>query len=96
LQTLSRTLVEEVTFDRARVTSTDWSTYAILTFPDVPQLDIEPIDHRHERPLGAGEATAAAGATAVGNAGFDTTGARLRTAPFTAARVKAALTTQAT
>ena len=33
LQTLSRTLFEEVTFDRSRVTSTDWSSYPILTFP---------------------------------------------------------------
>ena len=36
LQTLSRTLFEEVTFDRSPVTSTDWSSYPILAFPDVP------------------------------------------------------------
>ena len=41
LQTLSRTLFEEVTFDRSRVTSTDWGSYPILTFPDVPRLDID-------------------------------------------------------
>jgi molybdopterin-binding aldehyde dehydrogenase-like protein len=56
LQTLSRTLFEEVTFDRSRVTSTDWASYPILTFPDVPKLDIALIDRRHERPLGVGEA----------------------------------------
>ena len=56
LQTLSRTLFEEVTFDRSRVTSTDWVIYPTSTFPDVPRLDIELIDRRHERPLGAGEA----------------------------------------
>jgi len=96
LQTLSRTLFEEVTFDRSRVTSTDWSSYPILTFPDVPQLDIALIDRRHERPLGAGEAAAAAVAAAVGNAVFDATGARLRRAPFTPERVKAALSGRAT
>ncbi len=96
LQTLSRTLFEEVTFDRSRVTSTDWSSYPILTFPDVPQLDIALIDRRHERPLGAGEAAAAAVAAAVGNAVFDATGARLRRAPFTPERVKAALASRAT
>ncbi len=37
LQTISRTIFEEVTFDRSRVTSTDWSSYPILTFPDVPK-----------------------------------------------------------
>jgi CO/xanthine dehydrogenase Mo-binding subunit len=96
LQTLSRTLFEEVTFDRSRVTSTDWASYPILTFPDVPQLDIALIDRRHERPLGAGEAAAAAVAAALGNAVFDATGARLRRAPFTPARVKAALSGRAT
>jgi nicotinate dehydrogenase subunit B len=96
LQTLSRTLFEEVIFDRSRVTSTDWASYPILTFPDVPHLDIALIDRRHERPLGAGEAAAAAVAAALGNAVFDATGARLRRAPFTPARVKAALSGQAT
>ncbi len=96
LQTLSRTLCEEVTFDRARVTSTDWASYPILRFPDVPVLEIALIDRRHERPLGAGEAATSAIAAAVGNAVFDATGVRLRRAPFTPARVKAALEGRAT
>jgi nicotinate dehydrogenase subunit B len=91
LQTLSRTLFEEVTFDRSRVTSTDWASYPILAFPDVPKLDIALIDRRHERPLGVGEAATSPVAAAVGNAIFDATGARLRRAPFTSARVKVAL-----
>ena len=96
LQTLSRTLFEEVTFDRARVTSTDWASYPILTFPDVPRLDIALIDRRNERPLGAGEAATATVGAALGNAVFDATGVRLRKAPFTPAAVKAALAGQAT
>jgi CO/xanthine dehydrogenase Mo-binding subunit len=96
LQTLSRTLYEEVTFDHARVTSTDWSSYPILTFADVPKLDIVLIDRRQERPLGVGEAATAPVAAAVGNAIFDATGARLRQAPFTPARVKKALDEKAT
>ena len=96
LQTLSRTLFEEVTFDRSRVTSTDWASYPILTFPDVPQLDIALIDRRHERPLGAGEAAAAAVAAALGNAVFDAAGVRLRRTPLTPTRVKAALAQRAT
>ena len=94
LQTVSRTLYEEVTFDKSRVTSTDWSSYPILTFPDAPTLDIVLIDRPHEKPLGAGEAAAAPVAAAIGNAVFDATGIRLRQAPFTPARVKAALTDQ--
>jgi len=91
LQTISRTLFEEVTYDRERVTSTDWASYPILTFPDVPKLEIELIDRPTERPLGAGEAAASPVAAAIGNAVFDATGVRLRTVPFTPARVKAAL-----
>ena len=91
LQTISRTIFEEVTFNRERVTSTDWASYPILTFPDVPHLDIALIERRHEPPLGVGEAAAAPVAAAIGNAVFAATGVRLRTAPFTPARVKAAL-----
>jgi nicotinate dehydrogenase subunit B len=96
LRTLSRTLCEEVTFDRTRVTSVDWNSYPILTFPDVPQVDIALIDRRHDRPLGAGEAATAAVAAAVGNAVYDATGVRLRRVPFTPTRVKAALESGAT
>jgi CO/xanthine dehydrogenase Mo-binding subunit len=96
LQTLSRTLFEQVTFDRARVTSTNWASYPILTFRDVPVLDIALIDRRQERPLGAGEAATATVAAALGNAVFDATGIRLRRAPFTPATVKAALAGHAT
>jgi nicotinate dehydrogenase subunit B len=90
LQTLSRALFEEVTFDRARVTSVDWASYPILTFPDVPEIAIDLVSRPKDPPLGAGEAAAAAVAAALGNAVFDATGARLRTVPFTPERVRAA------
>ncbi len=32
IQTVSRTLKEELTFDRSKVTSLDWASYPILTF----------------------------------------------------------------
>ena len=96
LQTLSRTLFEEVTFDRSRVTSTDWASYPILTFPDVPQLDIELIDRRDEPPLGAGEAATAPVAAAVGNAVFDATGRATAHRAVHPARVKEALAARAT
>jgi CO/xanthine dehydrogenase Mo-binding subunit len=91
LQTLSRTLHEDVVFDRQRVTSVDWTSYPILTFPEVPQLEIEVIQRLTEAPLGAGEAASAPVPAALGNAVFDATGVRLRTVPFRPARVLAAL-----
>jgi nicotinate dehydrogenase subunit B len=91
LQTISRVLLEEVKFDRSRVSSVDWSSYPILRFSDLPKLEIDLVDRPNEPPLGAGEATCAAVGAAIGNAVFDATGVRLRTVPFTPERVKAAL-----
>jgi len=90
IQTISRTLLEEVKFDRSRVSTVDWASYPILAFPEVPKLEIALIDRPHERPLGVGEAATAPVAAALGNAVFDATGLRLREVPFTPARVKAA------
>ncbi|HEV2198935.1 MAG TPA: molybdopterin cofactor-binding domain-containing protein [Bryobacteraceae bacterium] len=94
VQTLSRTLHEEVKFDRSRVTSIDWMTYPILRFPEVPQIEVALIDRPELPLLGAGEAAGVTVGAALGNAVFDATGVRLRTAPFTPERVKAALTAE--
>jgi CO/xanthine dehydrogenase Mo-binding subunit len=90
VQTISRTLHEEVTFDRSRVTSVDWASYPILRFPEAPQVDVILIDRPDQALVGAGEAATTPVAAAVANAVYDATGVRLRTVPFTAARVKAA------
>jgi nicotinate dehydrogenase subunit B len=90
MQTLSRTLHEEVTFDRSKVTSVDWASYPILRFPDAPAVEVALIDRPDQPSYGAGEAASAPVAAALGNAIFDATGIRLRRVPFTAARVKAA------
>jgi CO/xanthine dehydrogenase Mo-binding subunit len=91
LQTLSRTLFEETTFDRSRVTSVDWASYRLLRFPQVPAIEIALIDRRDQPPLGAGEAASSPVPAALANAVFDATGVRLRSAPFNAAKVKALL-----
>lgn len=91
LQTLSRTLHEETTFDRSRVTSVDWVSYPLLNFTEVPRLEIELIDRREEPPLGAGEAASSPVPAALANAVFDATGVRLRSVPFTSAKLKALL-----
>ena len=91
IQAVSRTLKEEVKFDRAKVTSTDWSSYPILTFPEILDVEIELINRIDQPPVGAGEATTSPIAPAIANAIFDATGVRLRTVPFTPDRVKAAL-----
>jgi nicotinate dehydrogenase subunit B len=92
IQGTSRALLEQVTFDRDGVTSIDWRTYPILRFSQIPNVHITLIDRPNERPLGAGEPATTIVAAAIGNAVFAATGARLREVPFTAARVKSALT----
>jgi nicotinate dehydrogenase subunit B len=91
IQTVSRTLVEEVKFDRSQVTSLDWASYPILKFPQVPEIVIELIDRPTEKPWGAGEPAAAVIPSAISNAVFDATGLRLRSIPYTPAKVKAAM-----
>jgi len=91
VQTTSRTLLEDLQFDRSTVTSVDWKTYPILKFPDVPEVAIELIDRPTEKPWGAGEPTAAVVPSAIANAIFDATGVRLRSVPFTPGKVQASL-----
>jgi CO/xanthine dehydrogenase Mo-binding subunit len=91
IQATSRTLKEEVKFDRSLVTSLDWKTYPILRFTEIPDVIVELIDRPDQPAVGAGEATTSAIPAAIANAVFDATGVRLRRVPFTPERVKAAL-----
>jgi nicotinate dehydrogenase subunit B len=91
IQTVSRTLKEEVKFDRSMVTSLDWKSYPILTFPEIPEIVYDLIDRPNEAPWGAGEPAAAVVPSAVSNAVFDATGVRLRSIPFTPDKLKAAM-----
>src|SRR5271168_4146009 len=90
VQTVSRTLIEQVRFDRSRVTSIDWQSYPILTFPDAPEIDMELIDRPDETPWGVGEPSAAIVPAAIANAVFDAVGVRLRSVPFSSDKVLAA------
>lgn len=91
VQGASRALLEAVAFDANGVTSVDWTTYPILTYNAVPSIDITLINRPDQPIFGAGEATTMLMAPAIANAIFAQTGARLRSVPFTAGRVKAAL-----
>jgi CO/xanthine dehydrogenase Mo-binding subunit len=90
IQTVSRTLLEELKFDRSTVTSVDWASYPILTFPDVPEIVMDLIDRPTMPPWGAGEPAAAVVPSAISNAVFDASGLRLRSVPYTPEKVRAA------
>src|SRR2546425_1172791 len=91
IQTVSRTVKEELKWDRSRVTSVDWKSYPILTFPEVPEVVSVLINRPDQPPWGAGEPAAAVVPSAISNAVFDAIGVRLRTIPYTPERVRAAI-----
>ena len=92
LQGMSRALVEEVTWNDKRVTSTDWEGYKSLFLDlELPAIDITFINRPDVSATGAGETAITVVPAAIGNAVFDATGIRLREVPFTAERVRAAL-----
>jgi nicotinate dehydrogenase subunit B len=90
IQTVSRTLKEELKFSRSAVTSVDWASYPILTFPEIPEIVMDLIDRPNTPPWGAGEPSAAVVPSAISNAVFDAIGVRLRSVPFTPEKMKAA------
>lgn len=91
IQTVGRTLMEQVRWNRTQVTSNDWASYPIIRHDQVPRVDVDLIDRPGEPSWGAGEPTACAIPAAIGNAVFDATGARLRLVPFLPEQVRAAL-----
>jgi len=91
IQTVSRTLKEELRWNRSRVTSVDWASYPILKFPEVPEVLMELINRPNEPPWGVGEPAACLPPPAISNAVFDAVGVRLRSVPFSPGKVKAAV-----
>ena len=87
IQSTSRALMEEVSFDRHSVTSREWGAYPIITFPDVPKIDVLMLPRQDQPPLGVGESASVPSAAAIANAIYDATGVRFREPPFTPERI---------
>jgi len=91
IQSASWTLKEHVAFDRQRITTRSWADYPILTFPEVPAVEVHLINRPDERSLGTGEGSQGPAVAAIANAFFNATGVRMRDLPFAPQRVKTAL-----
>lgn len=91
IQTVSRTLMEDVRWSGSRIESVDWGSYPILRFGDVPKVEAVLIDRPGLPTWGIGEQTPTTIPAAIANAIFDATGARVRQIPFAPSRVLAAL-----
>jgi CO/xanthine dehydrogenase Mo-binding subunit len=87
IQSLSWTLKEEVQMDDTQVLSQDWGSYPILTFTEVPPVEVVLIDRPGQPFLGTGEASQGPTGAALANAVFDATGVRFRRLPLTPDRV---------
>src|SRR5258705_4108986 len=91
IQSTSRALMEQVSFDRSSVISREWGAYPIITFPDIPKIDVLMLPRQDQPPLGVGESASVPSAAAIANAIFDATGVRFRELPFTPERILAGL-----
>ena len=91
IQGLSWALKEQLRFDRQAITSVDWARYPIMTFDEVPPIDVVLLSRPNDPSLGAGEATVGPASAALGNALANATGKRPRHLPLTPDRVKALL-----
>ncbi len=94
IQATSWALFEQVQFDRRSITSTDWESYPIARFGQVPPVEVHLLHRPDEPPLGAGEATQGPVPAAIGNALADALGVRVRTMPFTHGNIVAAIDAQ--
>jgi CO/xanthine dehydrogenase Mo-binding subunit len=83
IQATSWVVKEQVRFDRERITSNAWSSYPILRFSEVPEVQVELIARPELDPVGAGEAAHGPTTAAIANAVFDCLGVRVRNLPIT-------------
>lgn len=90
IQASSWTVKEQLRFGPEGVESTDWASYPVLTFPEVPSVEVVLVDRADEAPVGAGEAAQGPSAAAIANAVAQATGKRLCDLPLTPARLRQA------
>jgi nicotinate dehydrogenase subunit B len=93
VQTTSRAMIEQVPTEREQntVAAREWGSYPILSFRQVPVIEVMQMPRHNEPALGAGESASVPGTAAIANAIFDATGVRFRQPPFTPEVVRAAL-----
>src|SRR5204863_3178493 len=92
IQSTSWTLREAVSYDSTQVLTSSWEDYSILHMTEVPSVEVSVIDRPQERSVGVGESALGPTAAAIANAVANATGRRIRDLPFTADRVRTALT----
>jgi len=88
IQAASWTVKEQMRIGTEGVRSKEWGSYPILTFAEVPAIDVALVERPGDPSLGAGEAAHGPTAAAIANAVAKATGKRIRDLPLTPARLK--------
>ncbi|WP_416866456.1 MAG: molybdopterin cofactor-binding domain-containing protein [Imperialibacter sp.] len=82
IQAASWTIMEEVIFSDKEITSTDWNTYPIFKFPDIPEVEVAIIDRPDEPAEGGGEVSMPPSGAAIANAVYQASGKRVYDLPI--------------
>ncbi|MED5472963.1 MAG: molybdopterin cofactor-binding domain-containing protein, partial [Pseudomonadota bacterium] len=90
IQAASWSLYEQVTYEATGITSRDWDSYPIISFNNIPEINIEIIDRPGSPYLGVGEIAAGPTGASIANAINDAIGLRLREMPFNSEAIKSA------
>lgn len=94
LQAASWALREAAHIGPQGVISNDWTRYPILKFSDMPSVEVNLMPRADQPSLGAGECASGPTCAAIGNAIFNALGVRMRTMPFSAEHLIAAIEAQ--
>ncbi|HZD95318.1 MAG TPA: molybdopterin cofactor-binding domain-containing protein, partial [Candidatus Sulfotelmatobacter sp.] len=82
VQGIGGALFEAMHFENGAITNPHFHDYPVPRFHDLPRIQVEIIDRKDERSMGAGETPIIALAPAVANAIFSASGKRLRSMPL--------------
>ena len=82
IQALSWALKERVMFSRTEITTRHWQDYPILSFQEVPPIDVVVLEGRDKASLGAGEFSLGPAGAALANAVANACGVRIRDLPM--------------
>lgn len=91
IQATSWALTERLGFDAAGVATSNWETYPILRFSDVPRVHVHALERPNEPAFGAGEVAQGPTVAAIANALYHALGVRVRDLPMTFDRVAQAI-----
>ncbi|MEQ9101545.1 MAG: molybdopterin-dependent oxidoreductase [Imperialibacter sp.] len=87
IQAASWTIMEEVTFNEKEITSTDWHSYPIFRFGDIPEVEVAIIDRPDEPAEGGGEVSMPPSGAAIANAVYRASGERVYELPVRVGKV---------